>query len=329
MMFLAQMGLGLLANLVCQSGMHNSQMAQQQQQALTNLRQSLNEAARDAYQQTQHPWDQKTAFLPFEVDAPPFPDQAAQKLSQMQQTNASERAGFVQNTKDELADLKDGFFAFNHLETQEQPDGRARPQVILNDQGRPNVQPGPETPEQKTARNEYETKAKSELQERHEEQRTTLMKQEQDSTTAFLQNNKPDLGNPAVQAELQKMIMLSHKKALNMSRQQHEELVKSDLYTPEQVEAANDRLGQLRDMEDRHAEMEDSSPEAATLYQHQQDLAELLRQKHEEVRQTKFEEAFLKGPPQFGSPNTKPIDVAEVLPPYLSNALYNMGIYSV
>lgn len=330
MMFIAQMGLGLLANLVSHSG--NPMNNPQNQKAYANLKNSLNTAAHNSMQQVNHPWDQKTAFQPFEVEAPPFPDEAAQKLSQMQQDNASERTSFMDQTKDTLQDMKDGFFAFNHLETKEEatPEGEVKQQVALDDQGKPQVKPGPETAEQKTVREEFETTKKEALEDKHETQRDTLVKEERENTQTFLQNNKPDLGNPAVQAELQKMIMLSHKKALNLTRQQQEETLKADLYAPEQLEVADAKLDDLRGMEERHAKMEDDSPEAQELFNHQQDLAELLRQKRDEAQRTKLEEAFLKGPPRF-SPlaNTKEVDVADVLPPYLSNALYNMGIYSV
>jgi hypothetical protein len=330
MMFIAQMGLGLLANLVTQS-QGNALNSQRGQQLLAQTRQMMNEGAHLAHEQVAHPWDQRTAYQPFEVDAPPFPDQAAQNLSQMQQDNTSERTAFMDDTKDALRDMKDGFFAMNHLETTEEttPQGEVRQQVALDDEGKPQVKTGPENDSQKVAREDFESNTKQHLEEKHEAQRDTFVKQERENVQTFLQNNKPDLGNPAVQAELQKMIMQSHKKALNLTRSQQEEMLKSDLYSPEQLEVADAKLGDLRQMEERHAQMEDDSPEAQELFQHQQDLAELLRQKRDEAKQMKLEEAFLKGPPRFAPAPDKEVDVAEVLPPYLSNALYNMGIYSV
>ncbi|NDD28198.1 MAG: hypothetical protein EB084_08025 [Proteobacteria bacterium] len=330
MMFIAQMGLGILANMVSQAAAGGMNQ-QQNQQMMSNLRQTLNEGAHAAVHQSQHPWDQRSTFQQFEVEAPPFPDEAAQRLGQMQQDHAAERMGFMDETKDSLRDMKDGFFGFNHLETTEEKpaEGPPRQAVALDSQGKPQVKPGPETKAQRVAREEFETTSKAKLEEKHESQRETLVKSERENVQAFLENNKADLGNPAVQGELQKMIMLSHKKAQAMGRQQEEEMLKSDLYSPEQLEVADAKLGQMRSMEERHAELEDNSPEAQELLGHQQDLAELLRQKRDEAKQAKLEEAFLKGPPRFTPPSEKAVDVAEVLPPYLSNALYNLGIYSV
>lgn len=329
MMFVAQMGLGILANLVSQAA--SSGVNQQNQQTMANFRKTMDETNRAILRHEDNPFDQKTAFQKFDVEAPPFPDQAAQRLGQMQSENTTERTAFMDETKDSLRDMKDGFFSFNHLETTEEqgPDGQAHIQVARDDQGKPQVKPGPETQQQRVAREEFEGDNRSKLEEKHESQRESFTQSERDNVQTFLANNKPDLGNPAVQGELQKMIMLSHKKAQAMGRQQEEELIKSDLYTQEQIEVADAKLGQKREMEERHAELEDNSPEAQELLGHQQDLAELLRQKRDEVQREKLEQAFLNGPPRFGPPSKKEVDVADVLPPYLSNALYNMGIYSV
>ena len=330
MMFIAQMGLGVLANLVSQAA--NSGVNQQGQEFLTNFRKSLDETNRAVLRHEDNPFDQKTAFQQFDVEAPPVPEQAAARLGQMQQEHAEERTAFMNDTKDTLQDMKDGFFAFNHLETNEEKgsDGQAHLQVARNEQGQPQVKSGPETQQQRVAREEFETDTRSKLEEKHETQRETLVKEERENVQTFLAQNKPDLGNPAVQGELQKMIMLSHKKAQAMGRQQEEEMLKSDLYSKDQMEVADAKLGQKRQMEERQAEEEDNSPEAQELLGHQQDLAELLRQKRDEVQREKLEQAFLNGPPRFGAqPPDKEVDVAEVLPPYLSNALYNMGIYSV
>lgn len=329
MMFIAQMGLGILANLVTQAS--SGGVNQQNQQAMANFRKTLDETSRAALRQTESPFDHQVAFQPLEVEAPPFPDEAAQRLGNMQGEHASERASFMVETEDTLRDMKEGFFAFNHLEVTEEktPEGESRVQVAHDEHGKPLVKAGPETSQQRVAREEHESDTRSKLDEKHETQRESLVKSERENVQTFLANNKLDLGNPAVQGELQKMIMLSHKKAQALGRQQQEETLKFDLYTPEQLEVADARLGQLRDMEERHAELEDNSQEAQELLGHQQDLAELLRQKRDEVQREKLEQAFLNGPPRFTQPTDKEVDVAEVLPPYLSNALYNMGIYSV
>ncbi len=323
MMFLAPIGLGMLANLVG-GAVVSGEAAQQNQQALADLNRMMAEAE-------YHPTDNIGAGFQSNLDAPPFPNEAANNLLTMQQQNASVRSGFMNQTQQELSDMKQQFFSENHLETTQAqtPDGQTQDQVALNEQGQPQVASGAETPQQSVARQNFESNTRSQLADKHDQQTQKFVEQQKQDFTQFLQANKPELGNPAVQAELQKMLILSHKKALGLRNRQQEEGLKCDLYSPEQVAVADDKLGQLRGMEDQHAQMEDESPEAGELYQHQQDLAELLRQKRDEAQRTKLEEAFLNGPPRFSSEGSQSVDVATVLPPYLSNALYNMGIYSV
>jgi len=321
MMIFAQLGLGLLANLVSSGANRSNNEAAQRQ-----LQQTLNEtnqaAMRDVFGPQQNP-------VGLEDEAPPFPNDAADRLNQKQQTNADQRQTFLQETKSELEEFKTGFFEDHHLETEKSPDGKER--VALNQEtGRPTVQAGKENPEQKVARESFERTGKETLKQEQTTQRETLVRDEKQQLTTFLQNHKPDLGNPAVQSELQKMIMLSHKKALALSRKQEEEDLKFDLYSSEQVAHADGKIAKLRQMEERHAAEEDSSPEAGELLNHQQDLAELLRQKREEAKQVALEESFLRGKPRFETlSGDNEVDLATVLPPYLSNALYNMGIYSV
>lgn len=327
MMFLGQMGLGMLANLVGASNLNGGNNAARNQEAMDDLRAEMNEAVESPYDPT-HSTSTKGMLSQLGLNAPPFPDKAAQGLAQMQQNNYQARQEFMGNADKEMQEMKDNFFSFNHLETEENPE-TGEHQVALSDDGKPQVADGGETPDQKTARTTYEDSKNDQLADSHQQQQDQFNQQERDNIQQFLQNNKPDLGNPAVQAELQRTLLQSQKKALNLSRDQQGELIKANLYTPEQNELADAQLGQLRQMEDEHAQMEDNSPEAGELYQHQQDLADLLRQKRDEAQQASLEEAFLKGPPRFSASSDKEIDVAEVLPPYLSHALYNMGIYSV
>jgi hypothetical protein len=326
----AQIGLGLLSNML--QGGANRPNAAQTQEAMAHLRNTMSESSQLALRQAEDPFGEGSQYplQNLEGEAPPFPDKAADRLSQRQQANAQERSTFWSETKHNLDDLKTGFFEDHHLRTEPEPDGKEK--VALDQQGKPQVQQGKETPQQRVARESFETQRKNETQGRHETERETFVQDEKQIVATFLQNHKPDLGNPAVQSELQKMIMLSHKKALGLTRKQEEESLKLDIYDENSMAVADKKLGDLREMEDRHAKDEDNSPEAGELFQHQQDLGELLRQKREDAKQVALEEQVLKGPPRFDQASQGregDTDVASVLPPYLSNALYEMEIYTV
>ena len=320
MMFL-NMGVGLLANMIGQAS------AQRQSEAMAKqFRTTMNEEARLARQQLTDPMADPFAM---DFNPPSAPDKAAERLAQQQQTNTEERQTFLASTRDELREMKDSFFETRHFETEER-DGKQ--QVACNKEGQPQVAKGPENPQQRVARENFEAGRREDLNTRHEDQREAFLKAEKEDVQAFLQENKPNLQNPTVQQELQKMVMQSNKKALDLNRKQLDEHLKLDAYSEEQLAHVDAKMEDLRQMEERHALEEDNSQEAKELLGYQQDLAEMLRQKREEAKEQNMAEQFLKGPPRFNQSNQavdKESDVAEVLPPYLSNALYNMGIYSV
>jgi len=329
MMFFAQLGLGLLSNMVAGSA-QQAQSQAQNAQAMATMRATLTDTSKAAMRQAEEMDPNANPFAEVESKAPPFPDKAAQLLQQRQETNAAQRQELLAETRDELAEMKTGFFEDHHLETKQLSDGREK--VVLNQEGKPNVLPGKETPNHKVARETFEATRKEALNEQHVGEKESFVQEERQQLTTFLQNNKPDLQNPAVQGELQKALMLSHKKALNLQREHEEEALKADLYTAEQIEHADTRLSSLRDMEERHAKEEDGSSEAGELYQHSQDMAEMLRQRREEAKQTAMEEMFLRGRPTFNAEAQQPqgeVDVASVLPPHLANTLYSMEIYTV
>lgn len=321
MMFL-NMGVGLLANMIGQAS------AQRQSESMAKqFRTTLNQEARTARQQLTDPFGQRQATLDF--TPPTAPQKATEKLAEQQQTNTEERQSLVASTRDEMREMKDSFFESRHLETEER---NGKQEVVCREDGKPVVAKGPETKEQRVARETFEADKREQTSTRHEEQRQAFVQGEKEDVQAFLQQNKPDLGNPAVQQELQKMVMQSQKKALDLTRKQLDEDLKLDAYSEEQVALVDSKMDDLRQMEERHALEEDNSDEAKELLGYQQDLAEMLRQKREEAKEQNMQEMFLKGPPRFNQSNQateKETDVAEVLPPYLSNALYNMGIYSV
>ena len=318
MIMFAQVGLGLLANLVGQVGSKASsahpQLLARGPQLHTPVRPNLHhveEPVHHAHLALPHP-----------------PEGAAAALKQLQQENASERQALLEDTKQQILTKKADLFAEKHLETETTPEGKQK--VVVDDEGRPVVKEGPETPPQREARETFEGEKRQEIEEKHVAQREDLVQTEKQDISAFLQENKPDLSNPAVQGELQKMILQSHKKALQLNRDQDAETLRADLYDDEQKAVADSGLKALHQLEDKHAREEDESPHAQQLLSHHEDIAEVLRQRREEVREQQQSELFLKGRPNFNrAPAQAETDVAQVLPPHLSNALYQLGIYTV
>jgi hypothetical protein len=334
MMFLAQMGIGALANMVAGAAIR-SEYAQKDQMLQQQFTHNLEESTKAGQAQLNDPFGAGMQMPTFELadNAPEFPHQAAAKLQQQQTQNAAQRQELTTQIKDQFADLRQGFFDEHHLEfpgdAEQNAEAPPDERLASNTHGQPTVAAGKETPTQQAQREDYETKKQQALESTHQDQRDNFAKDQQQNLQTFLQNNKPDLGNPAVQGELQKAILTSHKKALQLTKEQDAEKLHLGCYTPEQHEFVDKKLAELGDMEARHAQEEDNSPEAQQLLAHQQALGEFLQRKQEELRSGQLVDNSVWPQPVRYNLSNQAVDLGDVLPPHLAHALYQMGIYTV
>jgi hypothetical protein len=92
-------------------------------------------------------------------------------------------------------------------------------------------------------------------------------------------------------------------------------------------------LQQMREMDAQHLAAEESSPDMKALMDHDQKVAAILSDQRDLASQGKADEEFLKDPRKqmaAAATQTKVTrDVGEVLPGYLTNALYDLGVYQV
>ncbi|MHB2015498.1 MAG: hypothetical protein ACYCW6_00980 [Candidatus Xenobia bacterium] len=321
MNLLVQFGIGLLTQAVAaqQTRQFQNQMAQNTQQFTAQY-----EPQFDAQQKELAAYTYGSRYQ-LDDEAPPFPEEAANRLAMMQTNNSQQMESLSNAFLDKYAAMKDETLADNHLDTGDGPDGQ--PQVALNQQGQPTLSPGKETPQQATARQTYEDSTKSQLADKHGEQNKQFVQDQKEKVMTFLDQNKTDLNNPAVQSQLHQLLTDTHKKALKLTADQERETLKADAYTPEMAAAVDQHCNARQQMQEEHSQMEENSDEATQLYNHQQDLAELLRQRKDEANQAAQEEMFLKGPPSFAA--DQKTDVGKVLPPYLADALNGLGIYEI
>lgn len=341
MNFLVQFGVGLIFNAISSAQAAGQQREMQEQMDEANAQsqaemQEMNETLASQMYPGGDPFAPPGAEQPqlaLMNQAPPFPEQAAQNLQQMQAQHSEQMQSLSDQFLQNATALKQQFLEENHLATQEpdpqQPD--APPQLTLDDDGKPQVVPGKEQPPQKEAREAYEDDKKTTLTAKHSDQTQQFMADEKSNIQQFVAQNKPDLANPAVQQQLHNMLMESQKRALNLTTEQEREMLKHDAYTPEMETNVDNYIDNKSRLRDEQARKEEDSEDAAALYQHQQDLAMVLQQKKDELNESAMQSSFLKGPPRFGGNGngSAPVDVANVLPPYLSQALYGMGIYQV
>ena len=263
----------------------------------------------------------------FDFEPPPFPQQNFENLQQLQQDHGQQRQAFTDSMKQQVAQMKEQFFAENHYETQPGPDGK--PQVLTGEEGQPVVAQGAENPEQKVAREEFDTGRRQQLGEKQDVQKETFLNREKQDIQKYLAQNQDNLTNPQVQAELTRMVVGTQKKAFGLQQQHEDERWKVDLPPSEEIaQAVDGDLALLRQMEQDQARKEEESPDMRALMQHEQDVAALLSEQKEVAHVQKEEENWLMDPRRAMVAAKPPQDLGEVLPSYLATSLYNMGIYS-
>lgn len=325
-MFWAAMGVGMLINtLGGGGGPSRSDMMRMHEQSMKSLKNTLNDTSKTVMGRRD---TQVQSRFSFDFEPPPFPQKNYESLQQLQQGHHQQRQGFTDGMKQQIAQMKEQFFAENHYETQQGPDGK--PQIRTGENGQPLVAKGPETPEGKVVREEFDAGRRQQLVEQQDVQKDTFLNKEKQETQKFLADNSSNLQNPQVQAELTRMVLSTQKRAFGLQQQHEDERWKVDLPPSEEIaQAVDGDLAKLRQMEQEQQRQEEQSPDMLALMQHEQDVSVMLGEQKQLAQRQKTEENFLMDPRRMVATKPASQDLGEVLPSYLSSALYNMGIYSV
>ena len=326
-MFMAIQGIGLLISTI-QGISQQKQMNQMTAQNQAMMNQMMGQDSPTTTVQRKEP--PKTQSI-FNFEGPKYPDESFKNLQNQQMGQAEARNSTTAKLHEDLQNMKGEFFGNNHYETAPGADGKH--QVALDDQGRPKVAPGAEKPDQKLARVEYETQQKTQMQDKHMEQKENFMAAEKQNFKEFLTQNRDQLNNPQIHNQLQGMVVESKKKSLSLQQDQEDERLKIDL-PPEQKIALRLEQGinDLHKMDRDNIKAEQDSPDLKELMAHDQKVAAILGEQKEKARQDKKEDEFLLDPRKMmaarqASESNK--DLGEHLPGYLTANMYELGIYSV
>jgi hypothetical protein len=322
MSFLAIMGVNLAFNLI--GKLFQPKMPKYDMSYLTNMQQNL--AKQSAQMQKMWEMPAESKRFAFNFDVPDAPESAAQKFAELIEGHENERAAYLNKFQQQKTEMKEEFFAKNHYKTE--ADSKGEQKVALRD-GKPFVEDGKENAIHRTARQNYEVTTKAEMFAKHADEKQTLVQEQKQHLLTFLDANKFQLANPAVQDELSKMLVDSQKKALKMQEGHEEEFHKIDLPTAEMVAVVDQNLQEYRELEQKHQEIENNSYEAKQLADYQQDLVALLDAKRAEAREQQKSEMFLMDPRKFMKGETKPPDIASVLPMNLTVALDAFDIHTL
>jgi len=328
MNFLVQLGIGMVVNAVGQ-GIARSHMQNTQGQEMASLRQMqavLNQQGAGV----QRLWESTLPGRPMgdpvalESQLPRFPKDEANQFLQLRMDNLQERMSFTNQYRAELEQRREDFFTKFHYAERRPPEQPDKAEVALDRNGRPMVEDGPETLAQQQLRTQYESSRKQELVEQHQAQREDFVSNERQQLQSFLQAHQYELANPAVQAELQRLITLSQKRLLGLERDQDVEYDAVGLPTEEMRSFLVEKTDELRAMEERHEEEENNSPGSLALENYRQQATGALSEYRVEAQEmARIDSMFQR--PQFNQPP----QLNTILPDYLLGALGTFGIDSI
>ncbi|MCQ2736141.1 MAG: hypothetical protein MJ234_02860 [bacterium] len=257
--------------------------------------------------------------------APEYPEAAFERLNNMMQNNKQTRNEASQRLNRQLSDMKEQFFENYSYKTEKGEDGK--PRVKTDEQGRPQLQNGKETFEQRVARQQFEASTQKSSSQYFANVKENFLANEKQQVMQFLQNHRNELANPAVQQELQQMLTESEKKALKLKRDIDAQMLEMDLPTEDMRKHARTEKKKLDKMEDDHKQMEDSSAEAHELIMYQEEMNVYAMEEKKKLQFAEKDESFLQNPNEFLKPHEAKL--SDLLPPYLVTSLYNMGIYAI
>lgn len=332
-MIWAVMGIGMLINTI-QGAQAKSQMNKQGaalQQQFQQLQKEMNrtsESLKGGLDNFKSDRIGKGPDLSIHVE---YPEQAYKNLNQLQNKNLKERMGKESQLRQDFGKMKDEFFKKNHYETEFGSQGKGR---LLTDQsGKPKVRSGAETPQHTQVRQHHESSERLRLADKHGRQMDSLTKQEASKTQQFLGDNAHLLADAGVQAELQKMIVTSKKKALKLQQDQDDERWKSDMPPTKEIqEAVEMGLQDLRKMEQQHVDSELQSPDHQAILDYEQEFAAAVAEEKTRLAGERSDDNFLMDPREMmarakAGPPKQRFD--QILPGYMTASLFQMGIYEV
>jgi hypothetical protein len=322
----AVQGIGLLINTIqglAQQKQQQAQLAQMQQQTMANAAKA--KAGLDRGVQIKPGGIMGGPSTSIHVN---YPEQAFDNLHKLQTGNLGERMGLESSLRKDFGELKNNFFKEHHYKTEFGAQGKG--QILLDDNGKPQVMKGAETPDLKAVREHFEAQNRVALANKHAEAMDAFTRAEAEKCKSFLQQNANHLTDPGVQSELQKMIVAGKKKSLKLHQEQDEERWRSEM--PEEIQGHMEMgMRDLREMEQRHLESEEKSPDAQQILDYNRELAQAIAEEKRAIGEKKSEENFLLDPRKMMAMATAPPKQRfdEVLPGHLTESLFQLGIYEV
>jgi len=129
------------------------------------------------------------------------------------------------------------------------------------------------------------------------------------------------------------MVVATKKRSLDLQQNQEDERWRVDMPPSEEIAAKLDSgLQKLHTMDRDHLAAEENSEDAKALIDHDEKVAGILYDHKKRAQDEKAEDNFALDPRKMmamAQQRREPKDVGKSLPSYLTNAMYELGVYSV
>lgn len=329
-MFWQSLGVGSLINLVGDNNQKRD-VSLIQQQSLVSLRDELNKLLASSQNNVDADFEEDgsleaKAQLAEALNQFTSPEESNEIVSQMQGDYYAEKQRLIANLSARLADLKADFYDKYCLKNRELPGGAV--ELILDENGQPELVEGYETPELKILRGKWEAEQRRHLIEKQDLERDEFLTQWKAKLLEFLQDNKRRFIVDRVYNELFEMLMEMRSAAVEIVLRQDRERWLLEIPPEDEIkDVAEAGLNELEELCHQEATLERESPDMQEILNFERELATYIYRCRHELRRKRYDDSdFLDLRGGLQARQEEYIDFTEALPAHIISCLDDLGL---
>ena len=329
-MFWQSLGVGSLINLVGDNNQKRD-VSLIQQQSLVSLRDELNKLLASSQNNVDADFEEDgsleaKAQLAEALNQFTSPEESNEIVSQMQGDYYAEKQRRIANLSARLADLKADFYDKYCLKNRELPGGAV--ELILDENGQPELVEGYETPELKILRGKWEAEQRRHLIEKQDLERDEFLTQWKAKLLEFLQDNKRRFIVDRVYNELFEMLMEMRSAAVEIVLRQDRERWLLEIPPEDEIkDVAEAGLNELEELCHQEATLERESPDMQEILNFERELATYIYQCRHALRRKRYDDSdFLDLRGGLQARQEEYIDFTEALPAHIISCLDDLGL---
>lgn len=325
-MFWKSLGIGSLINLATDVKRRRD-VCLIQQQNLISLRDALNQLlASRGYTGNDFEDDSEKEELIEALDQFYVPEESNEAVTQMQTDFYSRRREFRNDLSRRLGILKDLFYSIHCLKSRVLPNGAS--ELVLNEEGKPELIEGCESPELKILREKWEKGLRQELIDKHDAVRDQFVSKLRQELLSFLRFNRTKLDQPDVCQVLTEKIVDAKREGAKLVQEQEAELWMLEVPDdPEMIAIAKEGLEKIAKMNEEELHLEEESEDMQIILNFERELASYIFRCSQELRLKRYDSSdFLDPREGLRAREEEVIDFTNALPAHLVNCLTDLEI---